>query len=335
MTERRRLARQAGLLVVSFIATLGVLAGLLSVVSGRSLGSNSASGSAVAPSPAASVAAPGNANSAPPELSGDPVLVGAGDIGDCDSVATAQTAKLIEGIGGTVFTAGDNVYPDGSAGQFAKCYDPTWGQFKARTRPAPGNHDYMTKGAAAYLGYFGSAATNKDGQTWYSYELGRWHVIVLDANCTEVAGCDKASPQGRWLAADLAADKARCTVAIWHQPRFSSGLHGDDLAVAPFWDALYAAGVDVVINGHDHDYERFKPQTPSGAADLDRGIREFIVGTGGEALRAFRPKNAPNSDIRAAVDHGILKLTLHPTGYDWAFVSVTGIFSDSGSATCH
>jgi hypothetical protein len=336
MTERRPLARQAGLLIVSFVATLGVLAGLLSVVSGRSLGSNPASTIAVAPSLAASVGAPGGGVSAPPEVSGDPVLVGAGDIADCDSPASAETAKLIEGIAGNVFTAGDNAYPDGTAGQFARCYDPTWGQFKARTRPVAGNHDYKTKDAAGYLGYFGSAATNKDGQTWYSYELGRWHVIVLDANCTEVlvGGCGMDSPQGQWLAADLAASKARCTVAIWHQPRFSSGVHGNDLAVTPFWDALYAAGADVVINGHDHDYERFKPQTPSGATDLERGIREFVVGTGGEALRIFGI-DKPNSDIRAAVDHGVLKLTLHPTGYDWAFVSVTGIFSDSGSATCH
>jgi acid phosphatase type 7 len=336
MTSRRPLARHAGLLIVSFIATLAVLAGLLSVATGRERPGNSPSGIAVVPGLAASGLTPSDVASAPPELAGDPVLVGAGDIADCDSPASAETAKLIEGIAGNVFTAGDNAYPNGTADQFAQCYDPTWGQFKARTRPAAGNHDYQTKGAAGYLGYFGSAATNKDGKTWYSYDLGRWHVLVLDANCTEVevGGCGTASPQGQWLTADLAASKARCTVAIWHQPRFSSGVHGNDLAVSPFWDALYAAGVDVVINGHDRDYERFKPQTPSGATDLERGIREFVVGTGGEALRVFGI-DKPNSDIRAAVDHGVLKLTLHPTGYDWAFVSVTGIFSDSGSAACH
>ena len=328
--------RQAGLLVVSFIATIAILSGLLAVASGRERSSSSPSSAAAAPSLAASVGAPGPGVSAPPEVSGDPVLVGAGDIADCDAPAAAETAKLIEGIAGNVFTAGDNAYPDGTAEQFASCYDPTWGQFKARTRPAAGNHDYETKGAAGYLGYFGSAATSSDGQTWYSYDLGRWHVIVLDANCTEVevGGCGPESPQGQWLAADLAASKARCTVAIWHQPRFSSGVHGNDLAVTPFWDALYAAGVDVVINGHDHDYERFKPQTPTGATDLERGIREFVVGTGGEALRTFGIEK-PNSDIRAAVDHGVLKLTLHPSGYDWSFVTVSGIFSDSGSATCH
>jgi hypothetical protein len=279
----------------------------------------------------ATIVPPPRGSSAAPS---DPVLVGAGDIGDCASPGDEATAKLIEGIDGTVFTAGDNAYPSGTGEQFSQCYNPSWGQFRSRTRPAVGNHDWETKGAIGYLGYFGPAATNADGRTWYSYDLGTWHVIVLDANCVKVEGCDARSAQGRWLAADLAASTARCTVAIWHQPRFSSGEHGDDPGVAPFWDALYGASADVVINGHDHDYERFKPQTPAGAADFDRGVREFVVGTGGTPLRPFA-SNKPNSDIRAAVSFGVLKLTLHPTGYDWAFISTTGIFSDSGSASCH
>ena len=339
MTERRPFARQAGLLLVSFIATIAILTGLVALASGRQAASSSPRGVAVASS-----APTGSGGSSPssgaaaspsaPTVPSDPVLVGAGDIGDCASPGDEATAKLIEGIAGTVFTAGDNAYPDGTAEQFSQCYNPSWGQFRTRTRPAIGNHDWVTKGATGYLGYFGPAATNADGKTWYSYDLGRWHVIVLDSNCAKIEGCESTSPEGRWLAADLAASNARCTVAIWHHPRFSSGEHGDDPTVAPFWVALYAAGVDVIVNGHDHDYERFKPQIPAGAVDMQRGIREFVVGTAGAPLRNFA-RIAPNSDIRASVDPGVLKLTLHAGGYNWAFVSTTGMFSDSGSASCH
>ena len=347
MDNRRSLARDGGLLLAAFVATLILLAGLALGVGGRSpartAGATAASTGPgqIAASPAASAepsviapattVPPASGSSAGPS---DPVLVGAGDIGDCASPGDEATARLIEGVAGTVFTAGDNAYPSGTGEQFSQCYNSSWGQFRSRTHPSVGNHDWETKGAIGYLGYFGPAATNADGRTWYSYDLGSWHVIVLDANCAKVEGCDARSAQGGWLAADLAASTARCTVAIWHQPRFSSGEHGNDPQVAPFWDALYAAGADVVINGHDHDYERFKPQTPAGAADLDRGIREFVVGTGGTPLRPFA-SSKPNSDIRAAVSFGVLKLTLHPTGYDWAFISTTGTFSDSGSASCH
>jgi hypothetical protein len=346
MDNRRSIARDGGLLLAAFVATLILLAGLALGFGGKSpartagVTESAGPGQVVASSEvsagqsgigAATIAPPASGSGTAPS---DPVLVGAGDIGDCASPGDEDTAKLIEGIAGTVFTAGDNAYPSGTGEQFSQCYNPTWGQFRSRTRPAIGNHDWVTKGAIGYLGYFGPAATNRDGRTWYSYDLGGWHVIVLDANCAMVEGCDARSPQGRWLTADLAASTARCTVAIWHQPRFSSGEHGDDPQVAPFWDALYAAGADVVINGHDHDYERFKPQTPAGEADLDRGIREFVVGTGGTPLRSFA-SNQPNSDIRAAVSFGVLKLTLHPTGYDWTFISTNGIFSDSGSASCH
>jgi hypothetical protein len=352
MNERRSLARDGGLLVAAFVATLILLVGLAMGVGGRTpaqsagVGSSAGAGSIIAAPPASAeqsaiaptgVPADGTPNGSAGGSSGapsDPVLVGAGDIGDCASSGDEETAKLIEGIAGTVFTAGDNAYPGGTAEQFSQCYNPSWGQFRTRTRPAAGNHDWVTKEASGYLGYFGPAATNGAGQTWYSYDLGQWHVVVLDADCALTGGCEAGSVQGRWLAADLAGSSARCTVAIWHQPRFSSGEHGNDAAVAPFWDALYAAGADLVINGHDHDYERFKPQTPTGQVDAARGIREFVVGTGGTPLRVFdQPK--PNSDIRAAVSHGILKLTLHPTGYDWAFISTNGMFSDSGSATCH
>ena len=344
MTDRRPIARQAGLLIVSFIATLAILAGLLAVVSGRgraTAGSPSApavpaaatgvGGVAIAPTPTrATTSSP----SIEPTAATDPVLVGAGEIGECGPSGDEETARLIDGIGGTVFTTGNNAYPNGTAGQYAMCYGTSWGRFEARTRPAVGNVDWLTEGALGYRGYFGPAASNADGKTWYSYDLGRWHVIVLDSTCAKIGGCDSASPEGRWLAADLAASRARCTVAIWNQPRFSSGEHGDDVDVEPFWQALYAAGADVIVNGHDHDYERFKPQTPAGEVGLEQGIREFVVGTGGTPLGTFGPSN-PNSEIRVSVSQGVLKLTLHPQAYDWQFIPTTGSFSDSGSAPCH
>ena len=159
-------------------------------------------------------------------------------------------------------------------------------------------------------------------------------MIVLDSDCSSVGGCGRTSAQGRWLTADLAASKARCTFAIWHHPRFSSGEHGNDTDVAPFWRALYAAGADVVINGHDHDYERFAPQDPNAPTDRARGIREFVVGTGGAALRTF-PTTAANSELRASVSHGVIRLVLHPTSYDWSFIPTTGDVTDAGSGPCH
>jgi hypothetical protein len=343
MTDPRPLPRQVGLLIVSFIATLAILTGLLAIVSGRGPRASTSpsgppvvGGAEVLPSPRSS--SPGSM-SAPtatvqPTAATDPVLVGAGEIGECGPSGDEETAKLLDGIGGTIFTVGNNVYPNGSAGQYAMCYGTSWGRFESRTRPAAGNVDWQTEGALGYRGYFGPAATNADGKTWYSYDLGRWHVVVLDSTCARTGGCDGASPEGRWLATDLAANHARCTVAIWNQPRFSSGEHGNDLEVEPFWQALYSAGADIVVNAHDHDYERFKPLTPAGVVDIEKGIREFVVGTGGTPLGTFGPSKT-NSDIRASVSQGVLKLTLHPGGYDWQFIPTSGAFSDSGSAPCH
>ena len=200
----------------------------------------------------------------------DAVLVGAGDIATCGGDADSATAALIEGIPGAVFTAGDNAYENGSVKDFRDCYDPTWGAFKDRTRPSAGNHDWQTKDLGGYLGYFGEAAA-PNGTSWYSYDLGAWHVIVLDSDCSNVDGCGADSPQGRWLAADLKASTSLCTLAIWHHPRFSSGFHGNDGSVEPFWRALYAAGADLIVNGHDHDYERFAPQDPTGHEDRGAG----------------------------------------------------------------
>lgn len=267
----------------------------------------------------------------------DPVLVGAGDIASCDDLAGAEaTAKLIENIPGTVFAAGDLAYPDGSDEQFAKCYGPTWGRFKDRTRPAAGNHEYHSDGASGYARYFGAVAGDPK-KAYYSYDLGAWHIIVLNSECREVGGCDAASPQGQWLRQDLVQHPVACTLAYFHKPLFSSGAkHGNDPDMKPLWQALYAANADVVINGHDHDYERFAPQDPDGNADAKRGIREFVVGSGGKNSHRSFDKTRPNSEVRNADTFGVLKLTLHSSGYDWEFVPEAGkTFRDSGSGTCH
>ena len=257
---------------------------------------------------------------------GDPVFVGAGDIANCGNSNDEATAKLLDSIPGTIFTVGDNAYPDGTASQFTDCYAPTWGRHKDRTRPAPGNHDYHTAGAAGYFNYFGAAAGDP-GKGYYSYNLGAWHIISLNSEVT-------SSAQEQWLRADLAANNSRCTLAYWHHPRFSSGQHGNSTRSQAFWQALYDAGADVVLNGHDHTYERFAPQNPSGQADPNRGIREFVVGTGGAGLYPF-PTTQPNTEVRNNTTFGVLKLTLHATSYDWQFVPIAGqTFTDSGSADC-
>jgi hypothetical protein len=261
------------------------------------------------------------------------VLVGAGDIADCNSAGDEATAALLDGINGTVFTTGDNVYETGTATEFANCYNPSWGRHKARTRPSVGNHEYGTAGATGYFGYFGSAA-GEQGKGYYSYDLGAWHIVVLNSNCAQVGGCQAGSVQEQWLRADLAAHPAACTLAYWHHPRFSSGQHGNNSAMQPFWQALYDFGADVVLNGHDHTYERFAPQTPSGASDPQRGIRQFVVGTGGRSHYGF-PNSPPNSEVRNGNTFGVLKLTLSSNTYNWQFVPVAGgTFTDSGTGTC-
>ena len=266
---------------------------------------------------------------------GSAVLVGAGDIADCRDLNGAEaTAKLLEKIPGTVMAVGDLAYPDGTAENFS-CYDKTWGRVKNRTRPAPGNHEFHSKGAAYYFQYFGATAGDAT-RGYYSYELGSWHVVVLNSECVDVGGCDAASPQGKWLREDLAAHPVACTLAYFHKPLFSSGgAHGDDLLMKPLWDSLYAGNADVIISGHDHDYERFAPQTPEAKADADRGIREFVVGTGGKNHRPFGFIR-PNSEVRDAEAFGVLKLTLLPGHYEWEFVPEDGKgFKDSGVGSCH
>jgi acid phosphatase type 7 len=281
--------------------------------------------------------APGNGISSAAAAPADQtaILVGAGDIADCKDLSGAEaTAKLLDKIPGTVMAVGDLAYPDGSKENFA-CYDKAWGRAKSRTRPAPGNHEFHAPGAEPYFDYFGSAAGDpKTG--YYSYELGTWHIIVLNSECKDVGGCEAGSSQEKWLRADLASHPAACTLAYWHKPLFSSGsAHGNELTVKPLFQALYEANADVVIGGHDHDYERFAPQTPDAVADPARGIREFVVGTGGKNHRPFvEPK--PNSELRDATAFGVLKLTLKPGAYDWQFIPEVGkTFADSGTGACH
>ena len=266
--------------------------------------------------------------------SGDPVVLAAGDIASCSSQGDEQTAALLGNISGTILTLGDNAYESGTIEEFNNCYDPTWGQFIDHTHPSVGNHEYRTPDAAGYFSYFGSAAGDPQ-QGYYSYDIGTWHIIVINSNCSEIGGCDTNSPQLTWLTADLASHPALCTLAYWHHPLFSSGLHGNDGDMKPVWQALYNAGVELVLNGHDHDYERFAPQNPNGVADPVNGIREFVVGTGGKGLRSIgNPIN--NSVVQNDSTWGVLKLILHSDGYDWRFIPVAGeTFTDSGSGICH
>lgn len=328
----RSIARTLALASLAFVGTLILLFGLSNVIRRGDGGAATTPPATAAPAatsiPSRAIATSGPSTSPAPG-SDDPVLVGASDIADCTLDSGAATAALLDTIEGTVFTAGDNAYPDGSLAKFRECYDPTWGRHYVRTRPAAGNHEWETKDAAGYLGYFGTRAA-PDGKTWYSYDLGTWHVVVLDSDCSSVGGCGPDSEQGRWLAADLRASSAQCTVAIWHQPRFSSGEHGNDPSVAPFWRALYDAGAELVINGHDHDYERFAPQDPAGNADPARGIREFVVGTGGRSHYGLLDVKDPNYEAGNATDFGVLRIRLAETSYSWEFVAVNGAVLDSG-----
>jgi acid phosphatase type 7 len=230
-----------------------------------------------------------------------------------------------------VFTNGDNAYPSGAASEFDNCYDPSWGRHKVRTYPSVGNNEYETANASGYFGFFGARAGDPD-EGYYSYERGSWHVVALNSNCSEV-GCATGSRQERWLRADLAVNPSTCTLADWHHPRFSSKYNAGE--VSPFWDALYAADVEVVVNGHVHAYERFAPQTPDETLDRSGGRMEFLVGTGGAELNRFS-RTEPNSRARDSRSHGVLKLTLHPGSYEWEFIPATGkAFMDSGTTRCH
>jgi hypothetical protein len=268
------------------------------------------------------------------------VLVGAGDIAGCADLAGAEaTAKLIEGIPGTVFAAGDLAYQRGTYEEFLRCYNPTWGRFKARTRPAPGNHEYNGSSANGYFRYWGKQAGDA-GKGYYSYELGAWHIVVLNTNCgaAELGGCGEGSPEEKWLKQDLAAHPNACVLAYGHHALFSSGLiekHAEHPELAAFWRDLYDAHADLILAGHEHSYERFAPQNPEGNPDPQHGIREIVVGTGG---RSHTPMGfaKPNSEVRDDKTYGVLKLTLSPGKYRWEFIPEPGkAFHDSGEGVCH
>src|SRR5438876_1927113 len=265
--------------------------------------------------------------------SGPVTLVGAGNIATCTSKGDDATAALLDSIPGTVFADGDAAYDKGTLTQYNTCYNPSWGQHKTRTLPAAGELDYKTANAAGYFGYFdGAAGDPKKG--YYSYDLGAWHIVVLNTGSASLVPFTATSAQVQWLKADLAAHPARCTLAYWHNPLFDS-KDAPNTAVRPMWDVLYGAGADVVVNAHYAFYERFAPQTPAGVADPAQGIREFIVGTGGAEVMSFGTIRA-NSQVRSSGSFGVLKLTLDDARYSWQFVPVAGkTFSDSGSTSCH
>ena len=306
---------------------------------------------------AAATSAPSPAVAAAPASGSDPQIAAAGDIacspadgnfnggaGTATNCRQMATSDLLTGGGlAAVLPLGDMQYECDTPAALAASYDPSWGRVKAISHPVPGNHEYMgssrpgcTDSANAYYSYFGAAAGDPS-RGYYSYDLGSWHVIALNTNlgCYTIS-CAAGSPQEQWLQADLAAHPSACTLAYFHEPLFASGT-GEDTgttAVRPFWDDLRAAGADVILNGHVHVYERFAPQSPAGAADPD-GIREFIVGTGGKSHYTFGPA-LPNSEVRSAAAFGVLRMTLHPDGYEWQFMPAAGsILSDSGQAACH
>jgi PKD repeat protein len=270
---------------------------------------------------------------APASSASDQVLVGAADIASCSSTGDEQTAAILDTIAGTVFAAGDTVATQGTASQFTTCYEPSWGRHKARTQAAAGNHEYEAAGAAPYFAYFGTAAAGEPGKGYYSFDLGTWHIVVLNTNCDKVA-CGAGSAQETWLRQDLAANPDACIGAIGHHPLFSSAVTGGSTAIRPLWTALHAAGAEFFLNGHAHVYERFAPQTPTGTASAT-GIRQFTIGTGGTSLAAFANVQ-PNSQFRSNASYGVQKLTLHASGYSWQFMpTVAGAFADVGSESCH
>jgi acid phosphatase type 7 len=281
------------------------------------------------PATATSIPAPSPTNS-----SHDPVLIGAGDIALCGRPGSTQTAAILASNPGAVVAIGDNAYPDGAPTDYSSCYDPAWGAFKSKTFPVPGNHDYTTAGASGYFNYFGARAADPS-QGWYSFNVGSWHILAINSNCSQVGGCKAGSPQEQWVESDLAAHPTKCTLAFWHHPYYSSGRNGQFIQMGDIWQDLYNAGAEIVLSGHDHDYERFAPQDTAGSVDTARGITQFVVGTGGSDFTPLIFPLQPNSLAHLEDVFGVLKLTLHPTSYTWQFIPVSGTFTDSGTRSCH
>jgi hypothetical protein len=274
-------------------------------------------------------------------LPGEGVTIyAAGDIADCrkykpENSGAGKTARLItpglaQDRNAAVLSLGDNTYPNGLLDEFTSCFDPTWGRFKNRIYPSPGNHEYNTPSAVGYFSYFGDQA-GPSRRGYYSVDLGTWHIVSLNSNLQTL----DHQQQVAWLKADLAAHPARCTLAFWHHPLFSSGGHGNNARVKDLWQALEAAGADVILSSHDHDYERFAPQDSNGRHDEARGIREFVVGTGGAKLTPITWSKT-NSVVINNTTHGILRMVLKDNGYEWEFMPVDKDgFTDHGTGLCH
>jgi calcineurin-like phosphoesterase family protein len=284
------------------------------------------------------------------EVTRDPLVAAVGDIacdpqdpafnggiGTVDACHMRQTAQIVANASpDLLLVIGDAQYNSATLAEFRASYEPSWGQFKDITRPVPGNHEYGSRNAADYFSYFGAAAGDPQ-KGYYSFNIGAWHVIALNSNCTEPGvNCAVGFAQEGWLRADLQAHRNRCVLAFWHHEAFGSGQHGNHPTVRPFFNALYEMGADLVLVGHEHDYERFAPQTPDGGLDTVRGIRQFLVGTGGRDLQALRKQLKPNSEASQDTTYGVLMLRLHPTSYDWEFTPEAGkTFRDTGSQACH
>lgn len=254
-------------------------------------------------------------------------VIAVGDIGWCGSTGTPATAQLVDSLPGRLLLAGDIAYPNGSAEDFQRCFDPSWGRFRGRWHAAPGNHDYLTPNASAYFQYFGGAAGD-DRTGYYTIFVGDWQILMLDSNIPT----QRNSPQWEFVRRELELQRRPCALAMWHHPVFTSGQNGPNAHMREMFALLEASGVDVVVNGHDHVYERFAKQTVEGRPS-DRGIRQFVVGTGGAQLYGF-VTTAPNSETRIA-QFGVLHLSLQPNGYRWEFVLTSGGLGDSGTDTCH
>lgn len=268
-----------------------------------------------------------------PQAAAAPVLLATGDFGNCKAPGRKVVAAQLDKEPGTIATLGDHMYdPEGMTGMF-ECFEANWERHKLRIRPTIGNHDYLTLWGYGYFNYFGQAAGGHGGG-YYSYDLGSWHIVVLNSNCSRAGGCHKGSQQERWLREDLAANKSKCTLAYWHHPLFTSSNRAGKTTLKPFWDALYRYDADVILNAHEHSYQHFDPQDPSGRRDPDDGIRQFVVGTGGARLDHFGERT-PNLRTRENDTWGFLKLTLNENGYIWRFVSEPGSrFTDSGWSNC-
>ena len=258
------------------------------------------------------------------------IVLAAGDIAVCGRPGAMRTAALLDRLAGTIFPVGDLAYGEGTKAQFERCYGSTWGRHKARTRPVPGNHEYRSPGARPYFAYWGKRAG--DGERgFYSFDAGAWHVVALNSNI----GAAPGSAQHRWLRRDLEGSPARCVLAFWHHPLFSSGRHGDNPKMAALYHVLYDFGASLVISGHGHDYERFAPQDAEGRLDMDRGLRAFVVGSGGAGLYKLR-RIHPNSEAFQAEEWGILELRLSADRYAWRFVAADGGSArDQGAAPCN